>query len=140
MSTNEALLRRGFTAFSEGRFEDSLEALHPEIEWHIAFRLPDIPSDRPVIHGRDEVLELWRQFASVWDRLVFDPQEILYDRGEDIIARTRIQATGGESGVALDSMLYYAMTVRDGLLQRIRPFDSPEGAAADLGVDPDELA
>jgi ketosteroid isomerase-like protein len=136
---NEEILREGFTAFSEGRFEDCLETMHPEVEWHIAFRLPDLPFDRPVIHGHDEVMQLWRHFGSVWERLVFDPQEILYDRGETTIARIHLQAIGGESGVELDSTLYYAMTIRDGLLRRIRPFDSPEAAAADLGVDPAEL-
>jgi ketosteroid isomerase-like protein len=137
--TNEQALRQGFAAFSEGRFEDCLETLHPEIEWHIAFRLPDLPLDRSVVHGHDEVVELWRQFGSVWERLVFEPQEILYDRGEKTIVRIHLQATGGESGVELDSTLFYAMTIRDGLLLRIRPFDSPEAAAADLGVDPGEL-
>jgi ketosteroid isomerase-like protein len=138
--TNVELLREGFTAFSEGRLEDSLQTLHPDVEWHIAFRLPDIPAERSVIHGREQVLQLWRQFGSVWDRLVFDPQEILYDRDDRIVARTRIQATGGESGVELDSTRYYAMTLRDGLLARIRPFDSPAAAAADLGIDPAELS
>jgi hypothetical protein len=45
-----------------------------------------------------------------------------------------------ESGVELDSTLYYAMTLRDGLLARIRPFASPAAAAADLRVDSRELA
>jgi ketosteroid isomerase-like protein len=137
--SNEESLRAGFAAFSEGRFDDCLKTLDPEIEWHIAFRVPDLPFDRPVVRGHDEVLKLWNQFASVWDRLVFDPQEILYDRGDKAVARIRIQATGSESGVELDSSAYYAMTIRDGLLLRIRQFDSPEEAAADVGIDPTEL-
>jgi ketosteroid isomerase-like protein len=138
--SNEEVLREGFAAFSEGRFEDCLETLDPEIEWHIAFRLPDLPLDRSVVHGHDEVMELWRQFASVWERLVFDPQEILYDRGEKTIVRIRLHATGSSSGIELDSTLYYSMTIRDGLLCRFRGFDSPEEAAADLGVGPGDLA
>jgi ketosteroid isomerase-like protein len=138
-SANAAVIREGFAAFSEERFEDCLRTLDPDIEWHIAFPLPDLPRDRPVIHGHDEVLELWRQFGSVWERLVFDPEEILYDRNDKAIVRIRIQATGAESGVELDSTLYYSMTIRDRKLRRIRPFDSPEEAAADVGVDPAEI-
>lgn len=137
--SNEELLREGFLAFSEGRFDDALATLHPDVEWHIAFRLPDLPADATVIHGREGVLGLWRQFGSVWGKLVFTPQELLYDSGETVIAQTRIQATGGESGVELDSTLYYVLAIRDGLLRRIRPFESPEDAAAGAGVDPREL-
>jgi ketosteroid isomerase-like protein len=136
---NEEVLREGFAAFSEGRFEDALKTIDPEIEWYIAFRLPDLPLDRSIAHGHDEVMEIWRQFSSVWERLVFDPEEILYDRGERAIARIHLQAIGSSSGVELDSTLYYAMTIRNGRLRRFRGFDSPEEAAADLGVPAGEL-
>jgi ketosteroid isomerase-like protein len=137
---NAEVIREGFAAFSEGRFEDCLETLDPEVEWHVAFRLPDLPAGAAVMHGHQEVLDLWRQFGAVWDRLVFDPQEILYDSGDTVIARVRIQAIGGESGVELDSTLFYVMRIRNGLLRRIRPFDSPGAAAAAAGVDLAELA
>ena len=137
--SNAELVREGFGAFSEGRFEDSLEALHPDIEWHVAFRLPDLPSASGVIHGRAAVLELWGHFSSVWDRLVFDPEETLYDQGDTMIVRTHVQATGGGSGVELDQTLYYALTIRDGLLSRIVPNFSLEEAAKEAGIDPGEL-
>jgi ketosteroid isomerase-like protein len=136
---NAEVIREGFAAFSEGRFEDCLETLDPEVEWHVAFRLPDLPAGAGVMHGHQEVLGLWRQFGAVWDRLVFDPQEILHDSGDTVIARVRIQAIGGESGVELDSTIFYVMTIRNGLLRRIRPFDSPEAAAAAAGVEVAEL-
>jgi ketosteroid isomerase-like protein len=136
---NEELLREGFAAFSEGRFDDCLKTMHPDVEWHLAFQLPDWPADRSIIYGHAEVRELWGQFTSVWDRLVFDPQELLYDQHDKAIARIHLQAIGGGSGVELDSTLFYAMTFRDGLLMRIRPFETAEAAAGDLGVDPAEL-
>jgi ketosteroid isomerase-like protein len=137
--SNEELLREGFLAFSEGRYEDALRIIDPEIEWHITFRLPDLPFDQPVIYGHEQVLELWRQFGSVWGRLVFTPQDLLHDEGDTVIARTRIQATGGESGVPLDTTIFYVITIRDGLLRRIQPFESLDDAAAAAGVDPREL-
>ena len=105
----------------------------------MAFRLPDLPSASGVIHGRAAVLELWGHFSSVWDRLVFDPEETLYDQGDTMIVRTHVQATGGGSGVELDQTLYYALTIRDGLLSRIVPNFSLEEAAKEAGIDPGEL-
>jgi ketosteroid isomerase-like protein len=133
------VIHEGFRAFSEGRFEDCLRTLDPEIEWHVAFRLPDLPRDWTVIHGHEEVLELWRQFKAAWERLIFDPQEILHDSGETALVRIRVQAVGRGSGVEIDRTLFYVMTIRNGLLARIVPFDTLESAAAEVGVDVAEL-
>jgi ketosteroid isomerase-like protein len=138
--TNEELLRKGFRAFSERRYEDCLETMHPDVEWHIAFRLPDLPPHRSVVHGHDAVQEVWRQFGAVWDTLVFHPEKILYDSAETAIVRVHVQGVGRESQIEVDRTLYYVMTIRDRLLQRLVPFDSPGEAAEAAGVDPAELS
>jgi ketosteroid isomerase-like protein len=132
---NEEIVREGFRAFSEGRFEDALETMDPEIEWHVAFRLPDLPPERTVVHGHQEVLDLWRQFAGVWDRLVFEPEQILYDLDDTVIVRIRVQGTGSESHVQVDRTLVYVLTIRKQKLLRIVPFDSVEEAAEAAGVE-----
>jgi ketosteroid isomerase-like protein len=137
--SNAETVREGFRAFSEGRYQDCLDTLDPDIEWHVAFQIPDLPQGSSVMRGHDEVLELWRLFGSVWGRLEFIPQDFLHDSGGTVIARTRLHATGGESGVNLDATLYYLMHIRDGLLHRIQPFDTAEEAAAAAGIDPAEL-
>jgi len=132
---NEQIIRDGFRAFSEGRFEDALATLDPEVEWHIAFQLPDLPPERRIVHGQDAVLELWRQFGGVWERLVFDPEQVLYDEGDTAIVRIRVQGIGGGSHIEVDRTIFYAMTIRDRKLLRILPFDTPAEAAAAVGVD-----
>ena len=127
---NEDLVRDAFRAFSEGRFEDCLEATHPDVEWHIAFRLPDLPPGQTIARGRDEVLELWRRFASVWDRLVFEPEEVLLDEEGIAIVRIHALGTGGESGIEVDRTVYYVMIIEDELLRRIQPYDSLGDARA----------
>jgi ketosteroid isomerase-like protein len=128
------LIRDGFAAFSERRFSDCLATMHPEIEWHIAFRLPDLPPGRTVARGHDEVLELWQRFTSVWDRLIFAPEEILYDEGDTAIVRIHVIGTGGESGIEVDRTVYYLMTIEGEQLRRIEPYDSPEDARAAAGL------
>jgi ketosteroid isomerase-like protein len=135
MTPNEDIIREGFRAFSEGRFEDALETMDPEVEWHVAFRLPDLPPERTVVRGHGEVLELWRQFSGVWERLVFDPEEILHDAEGVAIVRIRVQGTGGESHIEVDRTLFYVLTLRNGRLQRIVPFDSLADAAEAAGVE-----
>jgi ketosteroid isomerase-like protein len=63
------LLRDGLDAFSRGNLGESLDPMHPDIEWHVAFRLPDLPLPKDVYRGRDEVEMLWQQFRSAWDEL-----------------------------------------------------------------------
>ena len=87
-----------------------------------------------MVRGHDEVLALWRQFAAVWTRLVFEPEEIVADDGSVAIVRVHVTATGGESGVDADRVIYYVMGVRDGLLARIVPHDTLAEAAATAGL------
>jgi ketosteroid isomerase-like protein len=133
--TNRDVAQEGFKAFSEGRFEDCLATLDPEIEWHISFRLPDLPPDQHVARGHDEVRELWRRFTGVWEELVFDPEEFVHDAGDTVIVRIHVHGVGRESGVAVDRTLYYLLTVRDELLTRIVPFDTLAEAAAAGGIE-----
>ena len=133
--SNEPIIRSGFRAFSEGRYEDAIESIHPEIEWHIAFRLPDAPPGKEVARGRDEVREIWKLFSSVWERLVFAPEEFIYDEGNQAIVRIHVQGTGGESGVEVDRTIYYLLTTRDEQLLKIQPFDTPAEAAAAGGIE-----
>ena len=48
-------MRVGFDAWSRGSLDESLAVMDPAIEWHIAFRLPDLPPDLRVVRGHDEV-------------------------------------------------------------------------------------
>ena len=137
--TNEEVIREGFLAFSEGRLEDCLKTLDPAVEWHVAFRLPDLPPELTVARGHDEVMEIWRRFRSVWESLVFSPEAILHDAENLAIVRIHIEAKGGESGIHLDQTVFYVLTMRDQKLLRTVPFDTLEEAAAEAGVDPAAL-
>jgi ketosteroid isomerase-like protein len=133
---NEDVIRTGLRAFSEGRFEDSAGTLHPDVEWHIAFQLPDLPPDRRVVRGREAVLDLWRQFTGVFDEMVFEPEEILHDVGGTVITRVHVRGVGGESGIVVDQTLFYVMTIGDeGLLERIVPYETLADAAEAAGVE-----
>jgi ketosteroid isomerase-like protein len=131
--SNLELARHGLSTWSRGDLEGSLATMHPEVEWHVAFRLPDMPADKDVYHGHAEVRELWAVFRSVWEEITIELEEILWEGPDAIVGRVRFRAKGGASGIEVDRAVFYGMEIRDGLLQRIRPFDDEASAREAVG-------
>lgn len=134
---NIALAREGFEAFARGDFSASLAVIHPEVEWRVAFRIPDLPIDRDVYHGRDEVRALWEAFAGGWERLTIAIEEVIAAADPWIVLRTRFFARAQASGLELDQAVFYACRIEDGLLRQIHPFETEAAALADAGIERD---
>ena len=135
MSENADTMRRGFEAFSAGDWDRLLADVDPEIEWHLTFQLPDLPPDKKVFHGHDELRTLFGAFRSVWDELTLELEEVLHDADDLLILKVRFQGRGGASGVEVDRHLFYVEELRDGKLLRQRPFETEEEAFAAAGVE-----
>jgi ketosteroid isomerase-like protein len=131
---NLQLLRDGLDAFSRGALDESLAQMHPEVEWHVVFPLPDRPSSKDVYRGREEVRELWEEFRSVWDELTIELEEVLHVDSERVLARTRFHGRGAGSGAEVDRMVFYVFRIRDGLLEYTRAFDDEASARRELGL------
>ena len=132
---NVQLIREGLEAFSRGDLGESLERMHPDVEWHVVFRLPDLPAPKEVLRGRDEIEALWKQFRSAWDQLTVRLEEILYIDDERVVARARFQGRGAGSGAEVDRVVFYAFRIRDEQLIYSRAFDDEAAARADLGLE-----
>lgn len=134
------LMERGFAAFSSGDWDAAIGTMHPDVEWHAAFALPDLPPGKTVFRGRDEVRELWSAFASIWETITIELEETEHvsTRGGRwlVVARARFRGMGGASGVEVDRVVHYAIDVEDDLLLRIRPYDSEAEALAAAGAGP----
>jgi ketosteroid isomerase-like protein len=129
--------RAGLAAFSRGDLEGSLEAIHPDVEWHVAFRLPDLPADKDVYYGHDEVRTLWRAFRSVWQELKIDLEEVVWEAPDILVLKARFRGKGEGSGVEVDRVLFYVMRLRDDLLIYTKTFDTAEEALAEAGAPSD---
>jgi ketosteroid isomerase-like protein len=127
-------LRQGLDAFGRGAFDEAVEYLDPEIEWHVAFRLPDLPYAKDVYRGPDEIMALFATFASVWDELTIELEEILYADDERIVARARFRGRGEGSGAEVDRVVFYAYRMRKGMLAYSRAFDDEVSARRELGL------
>ena len=51
--------------------------MRQDVEWHVAFPLPDLPMDKTIYRGPDEVRSLWAAFSSVWDELTVSVEEVV---------------------------------------------------------------
>ncbi len=131
------LVRRGLGAFSRGDFDEALTRIHPEVEWHVTLRLPDLPPDKLVFEGRDEVRELWDKLTGVFDSIAIEVEEVIAQRPGAVVARARFRGRGTGSGVEVDRVVFYVFGIDDGLLRSIRPFDSEAEALAASGLEHD---
>lgn len=131
------VVRSGLEAFSRGAFDEALAHTHPEIEWHLTFRVPDLPPEQSVFFGRDEVRALWDRFAETWEALALSIEEVIAAEPGTVVARTRFRARGTVSGVEADRVVFYVFGIEDGLLRSIRPFETEAEAIGAAGLDPD---
>jgi ketosteroid isomerase-like protein len=127
-------VRRGLAAFSRGDFEAAAHEIHPDIEWHVTFRLPDLPLPNDVYRGPEEVLQLWRAFTSAWETMETEIEEILYVDAERALLRVRFAGRGAESGVEVNRILFQAYRLREGRLIYSRGHDDEASARHDLGL------
>lgn len=134
------LAREGLDAFSRRDFDASLAIMHPDIEWHLTFPLPDLPPGKTVFRGHDEVRSLWENFTSTWESMTIEIEGIEAEepaeRGEIVIVHVRFCGLGEGSGIEVDQSLYYVFEIEDDLLVRLRPTDSLDEARTMAGLDP----
>jgi ketosteroid isomerase-like protein len=135
LSENLEVTLRGFDAFSRRDLDESLAEMHPEVEWHVAFRMPDLPPDKDIYRGHQEVRELWESLLEVWDSLAIEVEEVLEDRDDLLVLRTRFTGRSTRHGVDIERVVYYVMEVRERTLRRVRPFESKAEALEAAGVD-----
>jgi ketosteroid isomerase-like protein len=134
-SENERLNREGFDAWNRGDWDEAAARLHPEVEWQIAFRLPDLPPKMTVARGHDEVRQVWDAFASAWDEIRVEIEDVLHDVGDTLVTRARFQGRGASSGIEVDRTVFYVAQIRDEKLWRLRPFDTLPEAERAAGLD-----
>jgi ketosteroid isomerase-like protein len=133
-SANEEIARGAMASFSRGEIEEGLTTLHPEIEWHLAFQLPDLPPGKTIYRGLDEVRDIWVAFRSVWDELVIEWEEVEAEGDDTLLVRVRFRGRGETSGAEVDRTIFYVLEMRGRKLIRIRPFEEREQAFAASGL------
>ena len=131
--SNLTLITDGLAAFSSNDFDAAVSDMHPDIEWHVLFRMPELPPGKTVFRGTAEVRELWALIKGGWDDIQVGVEDVVADRGDTTVVRARFVGKLRDSDVAIDRVVYYVFEIEDGLLRRLRPFDTEAEALAAAG-------
>jgi ketosteroid isomerase-like protein len=134
--SNEETVREALIRWSEGDLDGALATMRPDVEWHLAFQLPDLPHGKEIYRGHDEVRMIWDAFRSAWEEITLELEEAIHSEDEMLIACTRFHARGGASGVELDREVFYVFEFEAGQLARLRPFETEDEARAAVGLQP----
>lgn len=130
----DALIKRvrgGYAAWNEGNLEETLEFLHPEVEWRTS---ASFPGTRPLYEGHDGFREFWEHLHEPWDDVHVEIES--YQRDEDM-ATLRISFHGKSkaSGVEVDLPWFQAIVIEDDRVRRSALDRSIAGALEALDID-----
>ena len=123
-------VRRGFDAFGRGEFDESLEGLAPNFEFHPSGRFMDT---QPVYQGREGMREFWRTFRDAWDDISIEIERI-DDLGDRVLTLGTFHGRTGGTSAEVRAESGWIHTFEDGLVVRMRAFATWREAieAADL--------
>jgi ketosteroid isomerase-like protein len=111
---NVDLVRRAIALVNVGDDDAALELFHPDAEWRDLAHAPDTPE---VVHGRDAIRALSRQWRAVFDEFGTEVYEYV-DADPWVICDTRWHGKGKGSEVVIDLRQADAYELRDGRIVR----------------------
>jgi len=133
---NVELVRRYLEAFPP-----ALEQLR---EWVAGYWEPDgdyypvrkFPEARPC-HGHEEIERFASEYLPAWEHYEYEIKAVTAIGEVRVFAHGRIQASGRESGVALEGDIYHCHWLRHGRFIRVEDHLTSKGALRALGLSDD---
>src|SRR5688500_4560797 len=124
---NVDLVRRGWQAYESGDLSAALEVLSPDMVTHVAHPLPVAGT----YHGPEGFLQVTIDWAEGFDELVATGEEFI-DAGGQVVVRAVHKARGAESGIPVETDIWYVFTVQAGKAVHVPSFTARR--ASDLAV------
>ena len=131
---NVEIVRRGVDAFSRAAWEESVELMSPEVEWHDS---PDLPGAR-VYRGREGVLAQWRGMAEALDDFTVEIEQF-FDGGDQVVMFLTSRGRGRVSGIEVSRKIAQVCTVQDGQVVKIVGYDNREQALEAAGLSAQDV-
>jgi ketosteroid isomerase-like protein len=88
---------------------------HPEVEW-------SAPEDGTIYQGRDGVRQRLEEWLESFDHYKYEVQQIIDCGGDEVLVEASEVGRGILSGAEVRSTNYELLTIRDGMIARIREF------------------
>jgi ketosteroid isomerase-like protein len=107
------------------------EVLDEQVELDIR---PMTPGYQEIIHGKDAVIDFWRDYIDTWDEITFELIEIR-EAGEDQVVVIQDQRGRGKgSGASFELRSGTIFTLRARSVVKMRFFATPEDALEAAGL------
>ena len=103
MHPNEALIRKGYSAFVERDVESLREFLHPEVIWHVAGSGPLAG----IYKGHDELLPVFGLIDRLTDSTFKISAREMLPSDDHVVVLTRITAKQGDRELDLDGVAVF---------------------------------
>ena len=107
--------------------ERTMSFCHPEVEW-------SVPEDGTTYRGRDGVRQRLEEWLDSFDDYSFEVERIVDCGGDDVLVVGQEVATGATSGAEVRAVDYELLTIRNGLIVRIREFYDEGNALKAAGL------
>jgi ketosteroid isomerase-like protein len=88
---------------------------HPEVEW-------SAPEDGTIYRGREGVRQRLEEWLQSFDTYRYEVQQIIDCGGDEVLVEANEVGRGMVSGAEVRTTNYELLTIRDGMIARIREF------------------
>ena len=93
----------------------TMDFCHPDVEW-------SAPEDGTVYRGQDGVRQRLEEWLESFDEYRYEVQRIIDCSGDDVLVVATEVGRGAASGAEVRSINYELLTIRDGMIVRIREY------------------
>jgi ketosteroid isomerase-like protein len=93
----------------------TMDLCHPEIEW-------TVPEDGTTYRGREGVRQRLTEWLASFDDYSYEVQRIIDCGGDEVLVEATEVGRGAASGAEVRTTNYELLTIRDGMITRIREF------------------
>ena len=105
----------------------TMEFCHPEVEW-------SVPEDGTTYRGRDGIRQRLEEWLESFGEYRYEVQRIIDCGGDDVLVVGCEVGTGATSGAEVRAVDYELLTIRNGLIVRIREFYDESNAREAAGL------
>ncbi len=124
---NVEIVRRGFTAWSEGDTAAMLQDVDPDVVLHAD------QAGQGVYHGHEGAIKSLVDWTEDFDDFKVVPEEFL-DNGDYVVVRTRQTGTGKASGAPMEGLFWFVYQMREGKAVRIDVLGTEQAALEAAGL------
>jgi ketosteroid isomerase-like protein len=124
---NVEIVRRGFTAFSDGDVAAFLQDMDPDVVLHVD------QAGQGVYRGHEGVIKSFVDWTEDFDDFKVVPEEFL-DNGDYVVVRTRQTGRGKSSGAPVEGLVWFVCQMREGKAVRIHVLTTEQAALKAAGL------